>query len=112
LVWAGRSGLGVGSERVGIALLTDYGERFPTLWRELDEQDKKLRPSHFEMAIHNSAAGYAAIALGLTGPQVVLVSGSIHFAAELQLLSGRADLMLVCEADEGIEAQCYVLEAV
>lgn len=112
LLMAGWEVRQTGQETVGIALLTDYGERFPVLWRELKEQGKKLRPSHFEMAIHNSAAGHAAIELGLRGPQIVLVSGNIHLVAKLQLLSGRADLMLVCEANEGISAECYILEAV
>lgn len=95
---------------VGIALLTDYGERFPNLWLEIAERGQKLRPAHFESSIHNSAAGYAAIMLGLQGPQIVLVGGDIHLAAKLQLLSGRSRLMIVCIADVG-SAECYVLEA-
>lgn len=117
LALASRAGAKLEPEYAGIALFTDYGERFPTVYRELHERNKKLRPSHFEMAIHNSAAGYVAIQLGLKGPQIVLVSGNIHLVAELQLLShesgvGRADLMLVCEANGDMEARCYVLEAV
>ncbi|KKN32852.1 hypothetical protein LCGC14_0809700 [marine sediment metagenome] len=93
----------------GIAFSTVKGERFPHVWRDLVIAGKKLRPGHFLSAIHNAIPGYCAIQLGLIGPQIVLTSGSALQAAELQLLIGRAKLMLVCVPTGG-KALAYVME--
>ncbi len=95
----------------GIAFFTSNGENFAAHWREQTCRGKPLRPTQFESAIHNAAAGYCAIQLGLIGPQIVLVGGNIGAAARLQLLFGRSRFMLVCEAHDSTPASCYVLEA-
>jgi hypothetical protein len=95
----------------GIAFFTLTGEKYPEAWAALP-LGSKPKPTQFESIIHNSAPGYAAIQLGLTGPQIVLVNGNIEKVATLQLISGRSRFMLVCRSEAEGPASCYVLEAV
>lgn len=97
------------SLNAGIAFYTRQGEKYPFVFREMTARHERVRPAQFESAIHNSAPGYVAIQLKLTGPQLVLVAGSVRAVAELQLLSGRSKLMFVCEAEWEGPASCYIL---
>jgi len=95
----------------GIAFSTVRGENYPLMWRIADAGGRRMRPRQFDSSVHNSAPGASAIRLGLFGPQIVLVEGDARFAAELQIKCGRSRFMLVCSAEAGGPATCYVLEA-
>ncbi len=96
----------------GIVLLTSEGERFPRVWREmmLIKRPVRLSPRHFTAAIHNAAAGYCAIELGLFGPQITLVEGDPDIVAKMQIDAKRTSLMFVVKADVGGLAECYIME--
>ena len=95
----------------GIAFFTLKGEQWPYTWRAMAASKDRVRPTQFEGIIHNSAPGFAAIQLGLTGPQFALVGGDARAVAETQLKVGRSKFMLVCHADLE-SAECYALEVV
>jgi hypothetical protein len=84
------------SPLAGVACLTDTGDGQVERWA-VHARAGKPRPSvrDFGGIVHNSAAGRAALRLGLKGPQLVLTSGDVLQAAKVQLLSGRASLMVV-----------------
>lgn len=98
------------SWNAGISFFTAQGERYPAAWRKMMERNERVRPTQFESIIHNAAPGYAAIQLGLIGPQLTLTYGDPHMAAELQLLAGRSKFMLVCKSELEGPAECYALE--
>lgn len=104
----------------GIVLHTDRNENYPVEWHTTVQEGKRLSPRLFESSIHNSAAGYVSIQLGLTGPMSVVTKGDYHLVAKLHLLAKRTPLLFVCEADFDVagvtvlptaHASCYIMEA-
>lgn len=94
----------------GIAFLTETGERWPEVWGKAVLAGQRARPTQYGSIVHNSAAGQAAIALKLTGPQIALVTGDILEIAALQIKIGRARLMIACALEQGGSAISLVLE--
>lgn len=78
----------------GIVFVSRSGEKYPSeIWRK---QAAIVRPTQFGSAILNSAAGYAAIELGLRGPQIVVVHGDAAAIAVQQIQQKRSQIMLIC----------------
>lgn len=99
--------------RVGIALSTEFGERFANLWYDqVIRKEVRLSPRAFEATIHNSAAGFASVKLKLRGPMITTTYGWTDHVAALQLIMGRADMMLVCSCEQFGPARCFLLEKI
>lgn len=82
------SGTDLVPERTGIILSTAFGPH-PTVFSFLDEilefGDAGVSPTVFSHSVHNAAASYISVALGLAGPSMTLTSFSDPFGQSLLL---------------------------
>ncbi len=71
------SGTELNPERTGLLLGTAFGPH-PTVFRFLDEildyGDAAVSPTVFSHSVHNAAASYLSVALGLAGPAMTITS--------------------------------------
>jgi 3-oxoacyl-[acyl-carrier-protein] synthase II len=90
-------------ERTGIVLGTAFGPH-PTVFKFLDEileyGDDAVSPTVFSHSVHNAAAAYLSVALGLAGPAMTLTTFRDPFQQSLLLAQnwldqGTCDAVLV-----------------
>ncbi len=96
-------------ERTGVVLATAFGPH-PTVFSFLDEilefGDAGVSPTLFSHSVHNAAASYISVALGLAGPSMTLTSFSDPFHQGLLLAQNWLDSNLCDSVLVGCTEEC------
>jgi 3-oxoacyl-[acyl-carrier-protein] synthase II len=112
------SGVENSKNRTGIILATAFGAHqttFDFLDNIIDYGETQVSPTIFSNSVHNAAVSYIASALDITGPTLTVTRFSFPFQSALQLaqlwlLDGRCDSVLVGVADQCGEVMRYIYD--
>ncbi|PKL52629.1 MAG: hypothetical protein CVV37_00065 [Nitrospira bacterium HGW-Nitrospira-1] len=112
------SGVDINKNRTGIILSTAFGAHqttFDFLDNIIDYGEAQVSPTIFSNSVHNAAVSYITSALDITGPALTVTRFSFPFQSALQLaqvwlLDGRCDSVLVGVADECGEVMRYIFD--
>ncbi len=112
------SGTESAGNRMGIILSTAFGAHqttFDFLDTIIDYGETQVSPTIFSNSVHNAAVSYIASALDITGPTLTVTRFSFPFQsafqlAQLWLLDGRCDSVLVGVADECGEVMRFIFD--
>lgn len=113
---AGREGLE--PERTGVVIASGYGATrttFAFLDTVIADGDQCASPTHFSNSVHNAAAAYVSILLGITGPSLTVSQfemsvPSALLSAARWLEEGRVDAVLFGGLDEYSDVLGYCWE--
>jgi 3-oxoacyl-[acyl-carrier-protein] synthase II len=109
---------GIDRSRVGIIMCTAFGPH-ATTFKFLDDilqfGDDNASAITFSHSVHNAAASYIALALGITGPTTTLTQFHNPFEhgimlAECWLNENRCDYILLCMCDERGQVFDYIAQ--
>jgi 3-oxoacyl-[acyl-carrier-protein] synthase II len=103
-------------KKIGIILATALGPHVTTfnfLDDILDHGDPAVSPTTFSNSVHNAAASYISMALGIQGPTLTISQFRFSFQSALQVAKawldqGRCDYLLVGAVDQYGDVLGYV----